>query len=192
MAVRRATTAVSVIGAAATSLLVPISATGAAELFIATGSKAGVYFQTGRAICRMVKRFVTGLGCRAIESEGSFANVVQLASAAVEFAVVQSDVRFHAVNKSGPFEFVGIDLSSLRAMFSLHAEPFALVARRDSGIRKFDDLAGRRVNISNPGSGQRTTMEAITAAKGWTKDLFQLATELPTAQQSLALCHGRV
>ena len=192
MTAQRVSTAVGAICAAAMVLSSPIGVATAADLFIGTGSKTGIYFQVGRAICRIVERSITDVGCRAIESEGSVKNIVELASAAMEFGVVQSDVQFHAVNKSGPFEFVGIDFSNLRAMFSLHSEPFTLVARRDSGIRKIDDLVGRRVNIGNPGSGQRATMEAVMAAKGWTKDIFQLATELPAAQQSLALCHGRV
>ena len=192
MAVQRVGMVAGAICVAASILSSPINSAMAADLFIGTGSKTGVYFQVGRAICRIVKRSIADLGCRVMETEGSISNVVDLASGTMDFGVVQSDVQFHAVNKSGPFEFVGIDLSNLRSMFSLHSEPFTLVARRDSGIRKLDDLAGRRVNIGNPGSGQRATMEAIMAVKGWTKDIFQLATELPAAQQSLALCHGRV
>ena len=192
MAAQRVSTAAGAICVAAMVLSGPINSARAADLFIGTGSTTGVYFQVGRAICGIVKRSITDLGCRAVETEGSTSNVADLASGTLDFGVVQSDVQFHAVNKSGPFEFVGIDFSNLRSVFSLHSEPFTLVAHRDSGIRKLDDLVGRRVNIGNPGSGQRATMEAIMAAKGWTKDIFQLATELPAAQQSLALCHGRV
>ena len=47
--------------------------------------------------------------------------------------------------------------------------------------RGFDDLEGKRVNIGNPGSGQRGTMEVVMAAKGWTKDVFSLANELPAS-----------
>ena len=67
-----------------------------------------------------------------------------------------------------------------------------MVARRDSGVNRFDDLKGKRVNIGNPGSGQRATMELVMGAKGWTKADFQLVEELPASQQSLALCHDRV
>ena len=192
MAARRASTAVSAICAAAITLSILIGTAAAADLFIGTGSKAGVYFQVGRAICRIVERSVSELGCRVLESEGSFNNVVELANVAMDFGIVQSDVQLHAANKSGPFEFVGIDLTNLRAVFSVHSEPFTVVARRDSDILKLDDLLGKRVNIGNPGSGQRATMEAVMDAKSWNKDMFQLATELPASQQSLALCHGRV
>ncbi|MFQ5935595.1 MAG: TAXI family TRAP transporter solute-binding subunit, partial [Acidiferrobacterales bacterium] len=53
------------------------------------------------------------------------------------------------------------------------------------------EVFNRHVFATN-GSGQRATMEVVMRAKGWTKADFLLAEELPAAQQSLALCHGRV
>jgi TRAP transporter TAXI family solute receptor len=69
-------------------------------------------------------------------------------------------------------------------VFSVHPEPFTVVARADSGISTFDDLKGKRVNVGNPGSGQRGTMEVLMEANGWTMDDFALATELKAAEQS--------
>lgn len=164
----------------------------AQEIAIGTGSKAGVYYQVGRAICRLVDREVEGTTCTVIATPGSLFNLSNVRGGALEIGLAQSDWQFNAVNKSGPFEFMDDDFGNLRALFSVHSEPFTVVARRDSGIRTFDDLKGARVNIGNPGSGQRATMEAVMAVKGWDKDDFLLAEELPAAQQSLALCHGRV
>jgi TRAP transporter TAXI family solute receptor len=80
----------------------------------------------------------------------------------------------------------------LRAVFSVHPEPFTVVARADSGIKKFEDLAGKRVNIGNPGSGQRGTMEVVMAAYGWDKKTFKLASELKSAEQGKALCDNKI
>ncbi len=77
-------------------------------------------------------------------------------------------------------------------MFSLHAEPFTVVARADSGIATFDDLKGKRVNVGNPGSGQRSTMEMLMAAKGWTMNDFALVSELKSAEQAQALCDDKI
>jgi uncharacterized protein len=77
-------------------------------------------------------------------------------------------------------------------VFSVHAEPFTVVARADSGIETFDDLKGKRVNVGNPGSGQRSTMEVLMDAKGWTMDDFALASELKSAEQSQALCDNKI
>ena len=54
------------------------------------------------------------------------------------------------------------------------------------------DLKGKRVNIGNPGSGQRGTMEVLMDALGWTKSDFSLASELKSAEQSKALCDNKI
>ena len=77
-------------------------------------------------------------------------------------------------------------------MFSVHPEPFTVVARADSGITNFEDLQGMRVNVGNPGSGQRGTMEVLMEAMGWTMDDFAIASELQAAEQSQALCDNNI
>jgi len=64
--------------------------------------------------------------------------------------------------------------------------------RQDADIKTFDDLKGKRVNIGNPGSGQRGTMDVVLAAKGWSTSDFALASELKPAEQSQALCDNKV
>ncbi|MDX1513375.1 MAG: TAXI family TRAP transporter solute-binding subunit [Gammaproteobacteria bacterium] len=165
----------------------------AAEITIGTGSPSGVYYQVGKAICRLVNAGTQqhGITCRSISTAGSISNLKDLRNDRLQIAVAQSDWQFHSMKGSGPFAELGAD-SDLRALFSVHGEPFTVVARRDSGILTFDDLKGMRVNIGNPGSGQRATMEVVMEAKGWDKNVFSLANELPASQQSLALCHDRV
>lgn len=169
-----------------------LAVTRADEILIGTGSKAGVYYQAGRAICRLIDVHVEGVTCKALPTAGSLFNLSNVRSGALEIGIAQSDVQFNAVHRSGPFKFRDDTYEDLRAVFSLHAEPFTVVARKDAGIRDFNGLKGKRVNIGNPGSGQRATMEVVMEAKGWTKNDFLLADELPASQQSLALCHNRV
>jgi TRAP transporter TAXI family solute receptor len=105
--------------------------------------------------------------------------------------IVQSDWQFDAYEGDGPFAQSG-PYPDLRAVFSLHAEPFTVVARDDSGIATVADLRGKRVNIGNPGSGQRATTEAVMAANGWTTADFAQLSELPSDEQAVALAAGRV
>lgn len=106
-------------------------------------------------------------------------------------AIVQSDWQFHAYQGDGPFADAG-PYRDLRAVLSLHAEPFTLVAREDSGIAAVADLRGKRVNIGDPGSGQRATTEAVMAANDWTMADFAQVSELPSDEQAAALASGRV
>jgi len=162
------------------------------DILIGTGSKSGVYFQVGRSICRLLNREFEDLSCKPLETAGSVANVANVTGGSLEIGIVQSDIQFHAVQKSGPYRFVDTPHDNLRALFSLYVEPFNLVARRDAGISSLDDLEGQRINVGNRGSGHRATMEVVMQAKGWSANDFQLMTELPASQQTMALCHDRV
>jgi len=105
--------------------------------------------------------------------------------------VAQSDWQYHAYNGTSKFAKKGPN-KKLRAVFSVHPEPFTVVARTDSGVKDFKDLKGKRVNIGNPGSGQRGTMEVLMGALGWTNDDFKLASELKSSEQAKALCDNKV
>ena len=179
--------------AAAISIFTVQSFQAADEIFVGTGRRSGVYIHMGRAICSLVNKETSrhGLTCSAPPSAGSIANLENIRAGDMDLGVVQSDWQHFAYTGTSRFADAGA-YKGLRSLFSVHGEPFTLVARRDAGITALDDLVGKRVNIGNPGSGQRATMELVMAAKGWDKDSFSLANELPASQQSLALCHDRV
>jgi TRAP transporter TAXI family solute receptor len=80
----------------------------------------------------------------------------------------------------------------VRAVFSVHPEPFTLVVRADSGISDFMGLKGKRVNVGNPGSGQRATMEVVMDAFGIGMDDFALATEFKGSEMAKQICDGNI
>jgi hypothetical protein len=82
--------------------------------------------------------------------------------------------------------------SDLRAVFSVHPEPFTVVARKEANIRTFADFKGKRFNVGNPGSGTRASMEELLAAMGWTMGDFALASELKADEHGPALCDGKI
>src|ERR687892_2038470 len=184
-------------GLAAGGLLVAGSLAVAQEqtfITIGTGGVTGVYYPTGGAICRLVNRDRAehGIRCSVESTGGSVYNVNTIRAGELDMGVVQSDVQYKSLKGEGA-EFEGQGpYEDLRAVFSVHAEPFTVVARADSGIEAFDDLKGKRVNGGNPGSGQRSTMEVLMDAKGWTMDDFALASELKSAEQSQALCDNKI
>lgn len=159
---------------------------------IGTGGQTGVYFVVGQSICRLVNRGSAdhGLKCTAPSTGGSIANINAIKAGDMDMGVAQSDWQFHAYNGSAKFE--GEQYDKLRAVFSVHGEPFTVIARADAGIETFEDLKGKRVNVGNPGSGQRATMEVVLDAMGWTMDDFALASELKPAEQSAALGDNKV
>ena len=172
-----------------------VAATASAQNFITigTGGVTGVYYPTGGAICRLVNkgRKEHGVRCSVESTGGSVYNLNTIRAGELDMGVAQSDWQYHAYNGTSKFKDQGAN-KDLRAVFSVHAEPFTVVARKDSGIKTFDDLKGKRANIGNPGSGQRGTMEVLMAAKGWTKKDFSLVSELKAAEQSQALCDNKI
>ena len=182
-------------GAAALALALAAAPAAQAEEFITigTGGVTGVYYPTGGAICRLVNkgRKDHGVRCSVESTGGSIYNISTIREGELEFGVAQSDWQHHAFNGTSKFEGKGA-FDGLRAVFSIHPEPFTVVARADSGITTFEDLKGKRVNIGDPGSGTRGTMEVLLNAKGWTKDDFALATEIKASEQSAALCDNQI
>jgi len=160
---------------------------------IGTGGVTGVYYPTGGAIARLVNKGKKEHGIRAsVESTGgSVYNLNAIASGELDMGVAQSDWQYHAYNGTSKFEEKGPN-KDLRALFSVHPEPFTVVARTDSGIKNFEDLKGKRVNVGNPGSGQRGTMEVLMGALGWDMSVYKLASELKPAEQSQALCDNKI
>jgi uncharacterized protein len=160
---------------------------------IGTGGVTGVYYPVGGAICRLVNRDRAehGIRCGVESTGGSIFNINAIRAGELELGVVQSDWQYHSYQGTSQFEDDG-PFEELRALFSLHPEPFTVVARADAGISTFEDLEGKRVNIGNPGSGQRGTMDVVMEAMGWTTDTFGQATELPPGEQALALCDNNV
>jgi len=188
--------ALKLLSAAVLSLGVAVPATQAqAETFITigTGGVTGVYYPTGGAICRLVNkgREEHGIRCSVESTGGSVYNINTIRAGELDFGVAQSDWQYHAYHGTSKFEEQG-PFEELRAVFSVHPEPFTVVARADSGITNFTDLKGKRVNVGNPGSGQRGTMEVVMEAMGWTMDDFTLAAELKAAEQSKALCDNKI
>lgn len=173
--------------------LVAANASAAEFITIGTGGVTGVYYPTGGAICRLANknREKSGIRCTVESTGGSIYNLNTIRAAELDMGVVQSDWQFHSYNGSSKFKDKGA-FPELRAVFSVHNEPFTVVARKDSGIKKFEDLKGKRVNIGNPGSGQRGTMEVVMQALGWNMSTFSLASELKSAEQSKALCDNKI
>ena len=133
---------------------------------IGTGGITGVYYPTGVAIAKIVnkKRKLYGIRATVESTGGSVFNVNAVMTGDLEFGVVQSDRQFQAINGLAEWKDKGKQ-NDLRAVFTIHPESITLVAADDAGIKSIQDLKGKRVNIGNPGSGQRqNSIDALEAA----------------------------
>jgi hypothetical protein len=159
---------------------------------IGTGGVTGVYYAVGGAICRLMNksRADTGLRCSVESTGGSVFNVNAIRSGELDFGLAQSDIQFAAARGEGQFKDKADP--DLRAVFSVHPEPFTVLARKDVGVTTFADFKGKRFNVGNPGSGTLSSMEELLKQMGWTKSDFSLAGELKADEQGTALCDNKI
>lgn len=172
---------------------VPAQAADQKFITIGTGGVTGVYYPTGGAICRLVNkgRKDHGIRCSVESTGGSVYNTRTIRGGELDFGVVQSDVQSAAMEGKRAFSD-DEPYSNLRSVFSIHSEPLHVMVRNDAGINSVADMKGKRVNIGNPGSGQRVLADVLMDAAGITPSDLSLAAELKSSEQAAALCDGKI
>ncbi|MBA7517170.1 hypothetical protein ES705_09223 [subsurface metagenome] len=160
---------------------------------IGTGGVTGVYYPAGGAISRIVNRKYDEYKVKVtVESTGgSVFNINAIMAGDLEFGIVQSDRQSQAWLGEAEWKDKGKQ-EDLRAVFALHPESVTLMAADDAGIKTIADLRGKRVNIGNPGSGNRgNAIDALTnAGINWETDIK--AEQLKAVEAAKMLQDGRI
>ena len=149
---------------------------------IGTGGVTGTYYPTGGAICRMVnkQKKQTGIRCSVESTGGSVYNVNTIKAGELDFGISQSDTAYQAYYGKGKFK--GKAIKELRSTIAIYPELLAFVVAKRSGIKKFTDIKGKRVNIDTPGSGTRMTTEIVLKAFGIKKSDLAQVDELKSSE----------
>mgnify|MGYP003450420933 FL=1 len=160
---------------------------------IGTGGVTGVYYAAGGAICRLVNkdRAKHGIRCSVESTGGSVFNVNTIKAGELDLGFSQSDVQYNATKGLAQFKDGGA-YGDLRSVFSVHPEPFTVVARKEANVKSFADFRGKRFTVGNPASGTRASMEELLVALGWKMSDFSLASELKADEHGPALCDGKI
>ncbi len=183
-------------GALFAALLAVMPGAGMAQqkfVTIGTGGVTGVYYAAGGAICRLLNkdRKSHGIRCSVESTGGSAFNVNTIRAGELDFGMAQSDVHYYGYKGEGAFKDAGA-FTDLRSVYSIHPEPFTVLARKEAGIAKFEDFKGKRFNIGNPGSGTRASFEQLMNTMGWKLTDFALASELKADEHGPALCDNKI
>ena len=184
-----------VFGAALALGLTTLATPGVAQqkfVTIGTGGVTGVYYAVGGAVCRLLNkdRAKHGIRCSVESTGGSAFNINTIQAGELDFGIAQSDVGFNAIKGEGQYK--GKAFPDLRSVYSVHPEPFTVLARKEANISKFEDFKGKRFNVGNPGSGTRASMEVLLGAMGWKLSDFALASELRADEHGPALCDNKI
>lgn len=160
---------------------------------VGTGGLTGVYYPVGGAISRIVNAKFDEYKLKVtVESTGgSVFNINAVLSGDIEFGIAQSDRQYEAWEGTSDWASAG-PRKDLRVVCALHPESITLMAAEDAGIRTIYDLKGKRVNIGDPGSGNRgNAIDALAnAGLNWETDIR--AEQLKAVESAKLLQDGRI
>ena len=127
-----------------------VSCGGGTKMTMGTGGTGGTYFAFGAILSQYVEKNA-GVGCVAVSTDGSKANIQGIASGDYQLGTVQSDVMAYAWNGTNTFADSG-KVDSFRVIGGLYAEAVQLITM-DPEIKSVADLEGKAVSIGAPASG---------------------------------------
>ncbi|WP_226022818.1 TAXI family TRAP transporter solute-binding subunit [Halomicrobium salinisoli] len=120
------------------------------------GTSAGGTRDVGLAVERAVSQHSDSLNYSTIESPGYIGTIRRMAQDQFNAGISDNNSMIKAVEGRGTFADQGVDRVP---WFGFYAFPYAiyLVARQDTDIETFDDLAGANVYPAEPGYSTRAT-----------------------------------
>lgn len=141
---------------------------------IATGGVSGTYYPVGGLVANAISHppgarpcdrggscGVPGLVAVANASDGSVANILNMAQGIVNSGFAQSDVAYDAYRGEGAFD--GEAVENLRLIASLYLEHAQVVAK---DVPNMQALAGRKISIDSDGSGTQRLAKVILEGHG--------------------------
>ena len=133
------------------------------ELSLGTGGTGGVYYIYGTELAKLVNDNEKIRPIIVKTTPGSAANVNLLQEKYLDLGIVQSDTLSNAINGQGSFAEVGKG-SGYAAVAAVYTEVCQIVVPKNSNIKTVNDLVGKRVSVSEHGSGSMQNAEQILAA----------------------------
>jgi len=138
---------------------------------IATGGTGGTYYPLGGALAQMISDKVEGLIVTAQSGNASRANCNLIDRGQIETAFSQANVTYWSYTATGIYKNEH-PITNLRGIASLYPETEQIFVNKDSGIKTWEDLRGKKIGVGAPNSGNVCDAEIIFAAHGLTFDDF--------------------
>jgi len=164
------------IGAVVLASLVLMVSSAAAKTVIPvyTPGAGGTAYMAGGAIATVMNKYIPEVQMM-VEATGGTAAMAKLMSEKAEknqpaFGIGDSKVFYQAYAGEPPFTRA---LSSLRSVTFVHGAELCLVVPKNSPIKSYADLKGKRVGVGAAGSGTAQISVDFIAAHGVTKDMYK-------------------
>ena len=144
---------------------------------IATGANNGAYYTFAQEYARLLAS--DGITLEVVPTAGSVENLELLKSGEVSLALIQGGSATRD------------DKESLQSLGSLFLEPVWIFVRRQSAVKRFLELKGKRVSVGIAGSGTHLLATQLLSAAGITETNTQLIRE-ETTQAIDSLSNGKI
>lgn len=130
---------------------------------VLTGPTSGIYFPIGGAFSKVLGDM--GYKTSATATGATAENINAILTGQGELAIAMSDSVIQAVEAFGAYE--GKEpATDLRAMMGLWPNVCQIVTTADSGIKKFEDMKGKKVGVGAPNSGVELNARMMFEAHG--------------------------
>jgi TRAP transporter TAXI family solute receptor len=137
---------------------------GKLRLSIATGPVGGTYYSYGAALSGVIARHVPNVEATAEVTSASVDNLKLMATGRADLGFSLAPTLLDAFRGQGPFANMGP--VPVRALAALNIQRMYLVTLEGLGVRSLDDLRGRVVSVSPPGSGSEDVVLRLLRAAG--------------------------
>jgi len=124
-----------------------------------------LYYPIGGAFSNVIKNKL-GYKSSAQSTGASVENINLILEGKADLAITMGDAIAQAYEGFGAFE--GKPHKNLRALMGLYPNYVQLVTTENSGIKKFEDLKGKRVGVGAPNSGVELNARMMYEAHGMT------------------------
>ncbi len=133
------------------------------RISIGTADTGGVYYIYGGGIAKTISANIPNTQATAEVTPGAVDNVKMLQNQSIDFAFTKSDIAAEGIKGVGPFAQTG--KVPVRAIAVLYPD-IAHVVVVSSGINKLEDMKGKRISTSAPGSGHEMVANKLLEAAG--------------------------
>jgi TRAP transporter TAXI family solute receptor len=148
---------------------------------VLTGGTSGVYYPLGVALSEIYGKGIEGSHTQVQATKASVENLNLLQQGKGEIAFTLGDALQLGWDGNADAGFPA-KLDKLRGIAAIYPNYIQIVAAKDSGITRLEDLKGKSLSVGAPKSGTELNARAILAAAGLSYDDLGKVEYLPFAE----------
>ena len=156
------------------------------QISIGTAGTAGTYYIVGAGISKLIEKYLSVRSTAEVTS-GAIENVRLMESKKVELGMLTPEVADLAVKGLKPFS----TKYDLQALLPLYPNVNQFLVLKDSPIKSFADLKGKKVSVGSPGSGILGSNQLLFDALGMSFNDFK-PQYLSFSENAVALRNGSI